>query len=99
MNQKAYKALYFDLSIKKLRVYYSKSSPKGAYKKIKKFLTKHNFTHEQYSGYHSKYKTTDLSIFALIENMNVQLPWLKYCVNCFEVADLGVDYDLKSFFD
>lgn len=31
---------------------------------LKIFMSKHNFSHEQYSGYHFQYKTTDLEIFA-----------------------------------
>ena len=89
-----YKALYFDLQIKELKQYYSVTNPKNAYKKIQHFLKQHNFSHEQYSGYHSKYKTTDLDIFEIIEEMMETLPWLKQCVNHFDVANLGVDYDL-----
>lgn len=40
---KRFKALYFDLRIKDLEEYYSKTRPKGAYELIKKFLTKRNF--------------------------------------------------------
>ena len=47
-----YKALYFDIRIRDLEKYYSHTNPKGAYKKIKSFLIGHNFSHEQYSGYH-----------------------------------------------
>ena len=42
------KALYFDLHIKSLEQYYSQTNPKGAYLKIKAFLLRHNFSHEQY---------------------------------------------------
>ena len=52
-ESKKYKALYFDLGIRKLEKYYSKTNPKTAYAKIGKFLTKHRFSHAQYSGYHS----------------------------------------------
>lgn len=41
-----YKALYFDIRIKDLERYYSATNPKGAYKKIKSFMSKHNFSHE-----------------------------------------------------
>lgn len=43
---KKYKALYFDLRIKDLAEYYSKTNPKGAYAKISRFLAKHNFSHK-----------------------------------------------------
>ena len=35
-----FKALYFDLSIKDLKKYYSVSHPKGAYAKLQHFLNK-----------------------------------------------------------
>ena len=47
------KALYFDLRIKDLKEHYSQTNPKGAYALIQRFLTSHNFSHEQYSGYNS----------------------------------------------
>lgn len=44
------KALYFDLRVKDLKEYYSETNPNGAYGKIRDFLLKRNFSHEQYSG-------------------------------------------------
>lgn len=93
---KRYKALYFDLRIKDLEEYYSKTYPKGAYAKIKHFLINRNFSHEQYSGYHSRYKTTDLEIFDLIRDMSDTFPWLQYCVNHFEVTNVGANHDLME---
>ncbi len=93
-----YKALYFDIRIKDLEKHYSSRNPKGAYGRIKSFLTKRNLSHEQYSGYHSKYKTTDLEIFDLIREMNDSLPWLKHCINHFEVTNIGANHDLLDFF-
>lgn len=95
---KHFKALYFDLRIKDLEEYYSKTRPKGAYELIKKFLTKRNFSHEQYSGYHSRYKTTDLEIFDLIHDMSDTFPWLQHCVNHFEVTNVGTNHDLMGLF-
>lgn len=95
---KKYKALYFDIRIRDLERYYSPTNPKGAYAKIKTFLTHHNFSHEQYSGYHSKYKTTDLEIFDLIHEMSVTFPWLQFCINHFEVTNVGTNHDLMNLF-
>ncbi len=95
---KRYKALYFDIRIKDLEEHYSKTNPKGAYKKIQRFMAKHNFSHEQYSGYHSKYKTTDLEIFDLIREMCDEFPWLQHCINHFEVTNVGANHDLMELF-
>ena len=49
-------------------------NPKGAYVLIQRFLASHYFTHEQYSGYHSWAKTTDLEILDLIREMSDTFP-------------------------
>ena len=95
---KRYKALYFDIRIKDLEQYYSSKNPKGAYRKIKHFLIANRFSHEQFSGYHSLYKTTDLEIFELIGKMKKELPWLQLCVNHFEVTNIGANYNLIPLF-
>ena len=95
---KRFKALYFDLRIKDLEEHYSKSRPKGAYEKIQKFLIRRSFSHEQYSGYHSLYKTTDLEIFDLIRDMSDTFPWLQHCVKHFEVTNVGANHDLMDLF-
>ena len=61
-------------------------------------LTKRDFSHEQYSGYHSRYKTTDLEIFDLIHDMSDTFPWLQHCVNHFEVTNVGTNHDLMGLF-
>lgn len=93
------KALYFDLCVKDLKRYFSETNPNGAYGKIKDFLVRHDFSHEQYSGYHSKYKTTDLEIFDLIREMSREFPWLSLCLNHFEVTNVGANHDLMQLFE
>lgn len=95
-ESKKFKALYFDLKIEKLKKHYSATNPTGSYRKIKTFLTKRNFSHAQYSGYHSNFRTTDLEIFDLIDEMNRSLPWLSKCVNHFEVTNVGANHDLME---
>lgn len=97
-ERKCYKALYFDLSIKALKRYFSRKNPKGAYQKIQNYFIECNFSHEQYSGYHSKYKTTDLEVFQVIQKMRRSFPWLKKCLNHFEVTDVGENHDLMILF-
>ena len=96
---RTYKALYFDMRIKALKQYYSCSNPKGAYLKIQNFLVGRNFSHVQYSGYHSIYRTTDLEIFDLIREMDNTFPWLQYCMNRFEVTNIGANHDLMGIFE
>lgn len=95
---KHFKALYFDLRVKDLEQHYSTTNPRGAYKEIQNFLLARNFSHEQYSGYHSKYKTTDLEIFDLVHEMNREFEWLGKCLNHFEVTNVGANHDLMQLF-
>ena len=96
---KHFKALYFDLCVKDLEKYYSAANPKGAYRKIQDYLLQRQFSHEQYLGYHSQYKTTDLEIFDLIREMSRELPWLPFCLNHFEVTNIGANHDLMQLFE
>ena len=98
-ERKHHKALYFDLHVKSLEQYYSKDNPRGAYRKIYDFLIERGFTHEQYSGYHSKYKTTDLEIFDLVHEMGRSFSWLGKCLNHFEVTNIGANHDLMLLFE
>ncbi len=93
------KALYFDLRVKDLKEHFSESNPNGAYRKIQDYLVKRNFSHEQYSGYHSQHKTTDLEIFDLVREMSRELPWLALCLNHFEVTNIGANHDLMQLFE
>ena len=93
------KALYFDLRVKDLKEHFSETNPNGAYGKIRDYLLERDFSHEQYSGYHSKYKTTDLEIFDLIREMSRELTWLPYCLNHFEVTNIGANHDLMQLFE
>lgn len=95
---RTYKALYFDLHVKSLKKYFSRINPNRAYREIRNYLLSRNFSHEQYSGYHSKYKTTDMDIFALIRDMRKAYGWLELCLKHFEVTDIGPDYDLMQIF-
>ncbi|MDO5415879.1 MAG: hypothetical protein Q4F29_01655 [Lachnospiraceae bacterium] len=94
-----YKALYFDLNVKRLQMNFSAKNPNEAYRKIQRYLLKQNFSHIQYSGYHSRYKTTDLEIFNLIWLMNQKFPWMSQCLNHFEVTNIGKNYDLMWLLD
>lgn len=96
---KHFKALYFDLCVKDLEKYYSATNPRGSYRKIHDYLLQRRFSHEQYSGYHSQYKTTDLEIFDLVYEMNKEFPWLGYCLSHFEVTNVGANHDLMQLFD
>ncbi len=93
------KVLYFDLRVKALKEHFSETNPNGAYGKIREYLIKRDFSHEQYSGSHSKYKTTDLEIFDLVREMSRELPWFAPCLSHFEVTNIGANHDLMQLFE
>lgn len=93
-----YKAMYFDLRIKDLVVHYSATNPKSAYSRIRDFLYKKDFIHEQYSGYHSNKPMTDLNVINLVDDMKESLPWLEACVNKFEITNVSENYDILNLF-
>ena len=94
-----YKALYFDLFINELKHNYPKRNYLNAYRDIKNYLLQHDFKHEQWSGYHSEKKMTDLEIFDLIREMSRELKWLAPCLNHFEVTNVGANHDLMQLFE
>lgn len=94
-----YKALYFDLRIHDLKKFYPKKNYLGAYADIKRYLLKNAFTHEQWSGYHSVNKMTDLEIFDLVQQMAVQMSWFSKCINHFAVTNIGMNYNLLEILE
>lgn len=93
-DPKHYKALYFDMRIQALKEWYPKKNHLGAYKNMKRYLLKHGFRHEQWSGYHSTQKMTDLEIFELVEDMASELQWFSKCVNHFAATNVESNYNL-----
>ena len=91
---KQFKALYFDLYVSELKKNYPGKNYLGAYGDIKRYLLKRDFTHEQWSGYHSKDKMTDLELFDLVQDLSDALPWFSMCINHFEVTNIGTNYNL-----
>lgn len=87
------KALNFDLDTKKYEEITGKPSP-TAYVKIREFLKKNDFEHRQGSGYVSKDSLNDGKTFAIIQNMSVELEWLRSCVKQIDVTNIGKQHSL-----
>lgn len=98
-NTPMYKALYFDLDTKKLAKYCSEMSPTIGYYYIARFMMQHDFEHAQGSGYHSNFLTTDIVVLGLVDELISTYSWFDKCVNKFEVADLGENYNLMEYVD
>ena len=82
------KALNFDLDTKKYEEFTGKHSPL-AYIEIRNFLKRNDFEHRQGSGYVSKDSLNDGKIFAIIQNMSIELQWLRSCVKQIDVTNKG----------
>ncbi len=87
------KALNFDLDTKKYEEVTGKSAP-TAYGEIRRFLRKNEFEHRQGSGYVSKDSLNDGKIFAIIQNMSMELDWLRSCVKQIDVTNIGKQHSL-----
>lgn len=87
------KALNFDIDTKKYKEFTKKTAP-TAYAEIKRFLKRNDFEHRQGSGYISKDSLNDGKIFAIIQNMSVELEWLRSCVKQIDVTNIGKQHSL-----
>lgn len=88
------KAINFDLDTKSLKEHYPGKNYREAYADIKSFMEKEGFEHRQWSGYNSKEKLTMQDIHILTIKLDMTFPWLKKCVNRFDVTDIGEQHDL-----
>lgn len=88
------KAINFDLDTKALKKYYPGKNYRHAYTDIKKFMESEGFLHRQWSGYNSKEKLSMQDIQMITKKLSKTFPWLKKCVNRFDVTDIGEQHDL-----
>lgn len=87
------KALNFDLDTKKYEEFTGKHPP-IAYAQIRNFLKKNDFEHRQGSGYISRDSLNDGKIFAIIQNMSMELKWLRHCVEQIDVTNIGKQHSM-----
>jgi len=77
--------LSFDLDTAKLKSYFSKTSPQGAYDVIKRFLLNNGFEHKKDSDYVNvnidKVATVDLLVDFADENK-----WFPLCINKMNIS-------------
>lgn len=93
------KAINFDLITEKLKEFYPSKNPfgyKSAYRKINKFFKANGFEHRQGSGYVSIEGLDIYDATKIAQSLSKEFPWLKDCVNKFDVTDVGYEYDLTE---
>ena len=95
---KIYRAINFDLKIKLLKQHYPKKNFLYAYKDIKLFMIKNDFSHRQWSGYRSNTKISDREVRNLLLQMKEELSWLDKCSTKIDLTNIGKMYDIKEFF-
>ncbi|MCQ4021717.1 hypothetical protein GMA13_01610 [Ruminococcus sp. zg-924] len=82
-----------------LKEVYPGKNYRDGYRDICKFLEVNGFEHRQWSGYVSKTAMSNLLINKLVERLINAFPWLKECVNRFDVTDIGEQHDLMYIFE
>jgi virulence-associated protein VapD len=94
VERKQFKAVNFDLLIKKLNEEFGEGNHRRAYAKIRRFLERNGFEHRQYSGYRSKNTMSYTELLDVCTRMFVALPWLSYCASRYDVTNIGREFDM-----
>ena len=89
-------AINFDLTIDQLEKHYSKTNPKGAYKKINSFMKSNGFKHRQWSGYISDNTLTKTELLDFTLRLHRQFPWLIKCENSMDATVITNIFDIKQ---
>ncbi|MBR1421847.1 MAG: hypothetical protein IJ571_00180 [Ruminococcus sp.] len=76
-----------------MKEHYPGKDYRQAYKDIKSFMLKNGFEHRQWSGYISTKPIDYSSITVLTVELSKKMPWLKDCVNKFDVTNVGKTFD------
>ncbi len=87
--------LSFDLKIKSLEKYYSKTSPKNAYKVIRNFLEKNGFVSLKDSDYLNK-KIDDVKTSLLLIDFSLDNKWLPLCVQKMNISPNVENLDISD---
>ena len=77
--------LSFDLDTSKLRAYYSKTAPQGAYEVLKRFLLKNGFRHMKDSDYVND-SIDKVSTVKLLYRFTKVHKWFSLCVNKVNIS-------------
>lgn len=93
---KRWYAINFDLRTADLKVYYSKTNPKQAYKEIAKYMAEHGFTHRQWSGYISGGTMTKAELIDFAVDMHKTFPWLISCEGSMDATVITSIFDIKQ---
>jgi virulence-associated protein VapD len=94
VERRQFKAINFDLIIKKLVEEFGQGKHLRAYAQVRRFLEKNGFEHRQWSGYRSKSTMTYTELLDVCMRLFAQFPWLGRCANRFDVTNIGREYDM-----
>ena len=89
-------AINFDLSVKQSEIYYSATNPKGAYEKIRRYMSTHGFTHRQWSGYISDKPMSKAELIDFTVDLHRTFPWLLQCEGCMDATVITNIFDIKK---
>lgn len=95
--------LSFDLDTVKLKSYFSKTSPQGAYDVVKRFLLDHGFEHKKDSDYVVDASIDKVTTVDLLMDFADENKWFPLCVNKMNispnVATLDITIQLEQLID
>ncbi len=97
MIEESRKVFYFDLSVKKLKMYFSSTNPNYAYKLIEMYMLDNGFSHRQFSGYMSQKEMSIEEGISFCKTLGENFPWLKMCVEKFDMTTVPVVYDMNPY--
>lgn len=87
--------LTFDLKINDLTKYYSNTSPKNAYKVIKKYLESEGFESKKDSDY-LIYNKSNLEIVQILSSFSEKEKWFPLCVEKISVTEIKDVWDISK---
>lgn len=92
------KAINFDLSEERLRLYYLKKNYRQAWYDINQFFNDNGFLHRQKSGYVSEKPMSRIELFELVGKLFIKFPWLPKCADVIDVTNVGKTHNLLELY-
>ena len=96
--KKSRKAINFDLSEEKLKLYYPKKNYRQAWYDINQFFNDNGFLHRQKSGYVSEKSMSRIEIFEFVGKLFIKFPWLPKSADVIDVTNIGKTHNLLELY-
>jgi len=97
-TRKSRKSINFDLGTNELKSFFG-TDTRPAYRAIRKFLETRGFEHRQYSGYFSLKPMESAEIINILEDMNIEFPWMRSCLQQIDITNIDRFTDARYIFE